>query len=425
MAYSEGNAVSGLTANLARLWRGSTRLVTLCAVALIMSACNPEQNVYRTQTPRPEGTHGPFPTLLPMQWRNAGAEIVGDNGGRIELLGTLNWHSLSVFRLEFSPDSRLMISIDGGGTAVLWDLATGTTRFTIGVQDTVYAFFNADASEIIVVNADEKIFFVTAADGTLLSSLPANSGGVRSAAISADRTTLATAGFKGDVSIWNVATRALLRRITIGRDASILAVAFAPDGKSVAASTNDKAFYVWDVAAGQQLQAVSDLPNFVTRLIYAPDGSFLVAATTDTPFVYEIEPFRLRQSLIATNQFTDGGLSLSPDGNLLAIATKGENANVWEIATGKIQVSILQQQQATTSLAFAPNGSFLLNTIFNETSGSYIWLVSSFADNDPQVSGKNFNQSSSGISMGGWTPDGKRIILADGSGGMFVYGLPE
>ncbi|MBX3083505.1 MAG: hypothetical protein KF716_17870 [Anaerolineae bacterium] len=402
-----------------------TALVAVGLLVLALSACNPEENTYRTRTPRPVGTRGPFPTLETVPWRKAGAVITGDNGGKIELLGTLVSHTLTVFRLEFSPDSSTMISIDGGGTAVVWDLDTGTTKFNVGVRDAIYAFFNADASQIVTVNADEKLYFINAVNGTILSSVPANSGGVRAAAISADRTLLATGGFKGDVSVWNIQTRSLVRRNTIGRDIGILAVAFSPDGKTVAATTSDKSLYVWDAQSGAQLQAVTDLPNFAPHLLYANDGTFLVVATIDTVYIYDMVPFRLRQTLTSPNQFTDGGLALSPDSKLLAVATKGDNANVWSVATGQIAVSVLQQQQAATSFAFAPNGSFLLNTIFNENSGSFIWLVSSFTDDDPNVSGKNFNVLSNGIGLGAWTPDSKRIILADGSGGLFVYGLPE
>jgi WD40 repeat protein len=400
-------------------------LASCCLVVLLLSACNPDENVYRTRTPPPVGTRAPFPTLTSMTWRKAGAVITGDTGGKIELLGTLVAHTLSVFRVEFSPDSRYLISIDGSGTAIVWDMETGLPKFNIGSQDTIYTFFNADASQIISISTAEKIFFMSTANGTLLSSLPANSGGVRSAAISSDRTLLATGGFKGDVSVWNLQTRALIRRITVGREATMLDVAFAPDGKTLVTSTNDKTLYVFDAQSGQQLEAVTNLTTNVARLISAPDGTFFVAAAGDTPTVYDVAPFRLRYALTAPDQATDLGLALSPDSKLVAVATTGDTVNIWSTETGKIVVTLLEQRQATTSLAFAPNNNFLLDTIFNPASGAFIWLTASFLDSDPQVSGKNFLTLSNGITLGAWTPDGKRIVLGDGSGGLFVYGLPE
>src|SRR5437667_184699 len=54
----------------------------------------------------------------------------------------------------------------------------------------------------------------------------------------------------------------------------VLAVAFAPDGKTVAIATQDGALGLWDVAAGkEQLQLAGPSKNNSTAFIaFAPDG---------------------------------------------------------------------------------------------------------------------------------------------------------
>ncbi|MBX3063932.1 MAG: PQQ-binding-like beta-propeller repeat protein [Anaerolineae bacterium] len=400
-------------------------LLALLAVLILIGGCT-NDNTLPTRTPlvADVGGRSGLPTIIPVTWRSAGAVIDHNNGASIDLLGTLIEHSATVNRFDFTADSRLMLTVDGVGTAILWDLESGLSRFAVSVQDTLFAYFNADASQILSVSTDNRLYFTTTNDGKVLASVLANNGGITAVAISADRKLLATGGAQGDVQIWNLETRGMARRLTIDAAPRISGLAFSPDGSVIAVGTSDLALHFYNASSGERLKSIREYGSSVRSLIYASDGSFVVAANNDNIYLYNTTEYARRFQFVAANLSTDNGLALSPDGKLLAAGTNGDNLVVWSTETGKEVIGLAEQQGVGSSLSFAPNGSFLLDTLLKGDAGSFLWSVASFTDTDPTVQGKNFNKQGNGVYTGVWTPDGKRIILADGSGGLYIYGVP-
>lgn len=400
-------------------------LLTLLVVLVLIGGCTSDITL-PTRTPLVADTSGRsgLPTIVPVTWRNAGAVIDQNNGASIDLLGTLIEHTATVNRFDFTPDSRLMLTVDGVGTAILWDLDSGLSRFAVSVQDTLFAYFNADASQIVSVSTDNRLYFTTTNDGKVLASVLANSGGITAVSISTDRKWLATGGAQGDVQIWNLETRGLARRLSIDAAPRISGLAFSPDSSVIAVGTGDLALHFYNASSGEKLTSIREYGVAIRTLIYAPDGSFVVAANSGNVYLYDTTNYARRFQYAAANLSTDNGLALSPDGKLLAAGTNGDNLVIWSTETGAEVIGLAEQQGVGSSLSFAPNGSFLLDTLLKGDAGSFLWSVTSFTDSDPTVQGKNFNKQGNGVYTGAWTPDGKRIILADGSGGLYIYGLP-
>lgn len=377
-----------------------------------------------TNTPSAPATRGPLPTLSAVVWRKAGEAVTLANAPRIELLGTLIKHEASVNQIDFSPDSRRMLTLDGVGTGYLWDMETGATRFTIAETSALYAAFNADGSQVISAMTDGTLQFLTTADGLVASTVQANPGGVLAMAISADRTRLATGGPRGDILIWDLATRGMVRRIDLKRPIGMVALAFSPDGTLLASATSDQVLHTWAVESGAQVAINAQLPSPVNRLLFTPDGAMLMAASERVVYVTAPTTLAVRWQITGRDQDSGAGMAISPDSKLLALGSTGETLAVWSLLTGKEQVILLEQQRTGSSLAFSPNGELLLNTLLLANQGSFVWSVASFLDDDPKVQGKNFNKALNGILLGVWSPDGRYIVLADGSGGLYLWGVP-
>jgi WD40 repeat protein len=405
---------------------GSVRRVKPILLLLMMAtlaACGGNAPA-PTNTPAVQGTRGPLPTLNPVVWRKAGSAVTLVNAARIELLGTLIKHEASVNQIDFSPDSRGMLTLDGVGTGHLWDTETGANRFTFAETSALYAAFNADGSQVISAMTDGTLQFLTTADGLIASNVQANSGGVLAMAISADRTRLATGGPRGDILIWDVATRGIVHRIDLKRPIGIVALVFSRDGKLLASATSDQVLHTWAVESGTQTAINAQLPTPLNRLLFTPDGTLLLAASERVVYALATTTLETRWQITGRDQDSGAGMAISPDSQLLALGSTGETLTVWSLLTGKEQVVLLEQQRTGSSLEFSPNGELLLNTLLLANQGSFVWSVASFLDDDPKVQGKNFNPSLNGILLGAWSPDGRYIVLADGSGGLYVWGMP-
>jgi WD40 repeat protein len=99
------------------------------------------------------------------------------------------------------------------------------------------------------------------------------------ASLSRDGRFLATT--RGDtVHLWDVATGRELSSFKVGTS-KVAAVAFSPDGKTVAAGTFDGPIQLWNVASGQQAGTLLGPRQFVWSLDFSPDESSLVGNAWD------------------------------------------------------------------------------------------------------------------------------------------------
>src|SRR5438034_877573 len=76
------------------------------------------------------------------------------------------------------------------------------------------------------------------------------------------------------VRVWNVAIRVTLQ-ILESYLSEVRIVAFSPDSRQLAFSSDDKMVRVWDAATGAMLQILK-ANTVVTMLLYSSDGSIVV-----------------------------------------------------------------------------------------------------------------------------------------------------
>ena len=85
-----------------------------------------------------------------------------------------------------------------------------------------------------------------AQQATLVGTLNGHTDPVYAVAWSPDGKTLATAGFDNTVRLWDAATRKEIRTFE-GHAKLVLAVAFSPDGKQLLSGSLDNSARIWDL----------------------------------------------------------------------------------------------------------------------------------------------------------------------------------
>jgi WD40 repeat protein len=103
---------------------------------------------------------------------------------------------------------------------------------------------------------------------------------VTALAFSPDGRTLASASYDESIKLWEVATGQ--ERITLqGHTHQVNAVAFAPNGRFLASVSHDRTVRLWDAATGLEQARYSGHTGAVTCVAFAPDGQWLASGGYD------------------------------------------------------------------------------------------------------------------------------------------------
>ena len=199
-----------------------------------------------------------------------------------------------------------LVTFAGNGFVATMD-DTGSTRLwnsTDGKPVDVFpAAFSADAkpssicgvsSELIVRQANGQASVVkpfpkwslTATLGSAGEGKPSRfADRVLSLAFSPDGTLLAAGGGEasrsGELTIWNVADRKLVRTIADAHSDTVYGLDFSRDGKFLASAAADKFVKVFDISNGNHVRSYEGHTHHVMDVSWNGDGTKLISAGAD------------------------------------------------------------------------------------------------------------------------------------------------
>ena len=116
--------------------------------------------------------------------------------------------------------------------------------------------------------------------GKILNLLTGHTGWVTNVAFSPDGKTLASTSEDHTVRLWNPQTGAELQTMQ-GHKKYSTSVAFSPDGKTLASGSTDETIRFWDVATGTNLRVLAAHERGVQSVAFSPDGKTLVSTSWD------------------------------------------------------------------------------------------------------------------------------------------------
>jgi WD40 repeat protein len=283
---------------------------------------------------------------------------------------------MAVHSLAFSPDGKVLASGAGGpqrgGELKLWDVARAQELADLpDVSGIVTGLcFSPDGGTLAATNVIigpnaggwVKLYDVTRRQ--VRGSLRATSAGwghPRAVAFAPDGKTLAVADACGRIEFWDPAAIQLRGQLPeVSGDLHAVCISYSPDGKFVVSSFQGGRIHRFDAATGEMVDTLPPQAGEVWSVAYSPDGQSLAFGAGKLAVLWDIKE---RRATVCPT-LLDGlirAVAFSPEGDRLFVG--GEDKKrliVWGLGRPHDPVRLPGHGMTEVrSLAFSPDGKRL------------------------------------------------------------------
>jgi len=270
--------------------------------------------------------------------------------------------------LAFSPDGKTLATDAFDRTVRVWNLASQKViaSFTVspdsGEHKGVVAF-SPDGGTLAIGETDGRIRLIAVVSNTERASFRAHpeGEGITALAFSADSQFVASASGYSDstIRLWEVAT-GRSAGLFLGHAAWVIALALAPDGRTLASASADQTIRLWDLDRRRCSATLRGHSSEVWALAFSPDGLSLASGGKDGSICFWDPRAKPKDTWALTLPPPIRWLVFSPDGRTFNTLNLDGSISLWDAATAQETATFTDLGTNNFSLAISPDGNRLV-----------------------------------------------------------------
>ncbi len=355
----------------------------------------------------------------------------GHDNGSLQLLRTdgtfapKNWkaHQGSINSLSFAPDGTRLASGGDDNTVYLWTVTNQQplARFT-GHNDSVHTVLWTRAetgAELLLSGSEDGAlrWWDVTKQQPLHSETTDSDYPILAMALAPNGKTLALASLSGDIALWDATLRQPVRTLSMPNAATgIRCLQFSPDSTALAANSESGYAAVWSTADWQMRWSAQASRKALTSLTFSPDNQSLALGGVERRmWLADAHSGKLSEGL---NGFADivTGLLFTPDGQQIFSGSRDQNLRRWKLNRVPVIADYDTNLTSLDAVAFAPAQSDgATGLAMGGERGIQVWRLTT------EGIATVWQKETPFVIALAWSDDGKHIATASEENGVSLW----
>lgn len=261
--------------------------------------------------------------------------------------------------------------------------------------------FSADGKHLACLANNGSVFLWEVGRGAELRRFESGVEGANTLALSDDAKFLAVGGVES-IEVWDVAKAEVTNKLA-ARGGPILSLAFSAGGRLLAGGDGSGAITLWSPSSGNVVASTQWPDVKISAVAFSPDGRSLAAGSTGLVRLYDVQAQKVSKTYKLADAEFDA-LVYSSDSKLFALDLGGNT--VWDVEREKKSPPLLWFEAAGSTAALDMGGELLA---LSHPDTGFVALL----DWKRQRCIRSFGATANNITALAFTADGRKIFAGD------------